>query len=173
MNTVGSSIWIDLMIVLFLIVLNGIFAMTEIALISSKPSKLEVEANRGKRSAHGMTRILVVEDDTDLQFLYSKALTRQGHDVTTARNTGEAIVYLTSDDFDAMILDINMPDAPGTKVLEFKQSDVRLRDLPVLVISANEKYQTETLALGARHFMVKPVSLQDLTAAIKNVLPAE
>lgn len=64
MNTVGSSIWIDLMIVLFLIVLNGIFAMTEIALISSKPSKLEVEANRGKRSAQ--IALKYSKDPTDL-----------------------------------------------------------------------------------------------------------
>jgi len=64
MNTVGSSIWIDLMIVLFLIVLNGIFAMTEIALISSKPSKLEVEANRGKRSAQ--IALNYSKDPTDL-----------------------------------------------------------------------------------------------------------
>jgi DNA-binding response OmpR family regulator len=120
-----------------------------------------------------MARILVVEDDDDLQFLYDKALARQGYEVTSAQNTGEAIIHLATDDFDAIILDINMPDAPGTKVLEFKQGDVRLRNIPVLVVSANEKYRGETLALGARYFLVKPVSLQDLTAAIKDVLNRE
>lgn len=59
-----SSIVIDLLIVLFLIVLNGIFAMTEIALISSKPAKLEVEANRGKRSAK--IALHYSKDPTDL-----------------------------------------------------------------------------------------------------------
>ncbi|MFY9946166.1 MAG: hemolysin family protein [Exiguobacterium chiriqhucha] len=64
MKTVDSSIVIDLLIVLFLIVLNGIFAMTEIALISSKPAKLEVEANRGKRSAE--IALKYSKDPTDL-----------------------------------------------------------------------------------------------------------
>ena len=64
MKKVDSSIVIDLLIVLFLIVLNGIFAMTEIALISSKPAKLEVEANRGKRSAK--IALHYSKDPTDL-----------------------------------------------------------------------------------------------------------
>jgi len=64
MNTLDSSILLDLLIVLFLIVLNGIFAMTEIALISSKPAKLEVEAGRGKRSAK--IALHYAKDPTDL-----------------------------------------------------------------------------------------------------------
>ena len=118
-----------------------------------------------------MARILVVEDDDDLRFLYEKALPHLGHEISTAMNTKEAIIYLTTDDFDAIILDINMPDAPGTKVLEFKKDDVRLRNVPVLVVSANEKYRTQAEELGAKYFLVKPVPLQDLIDAIKDVLP--
>ena len=117
-----------------------------------------------------MARILVVEDDNDLQFIYDKALARLGYEITQAKNTSEAIIYLTTDDFDAIILDINMPDAPGTKVLEFMQGDVRLRNVPVLVVSANEKYRSQVQTLGAKFFLVKPVSLHDLTDAIKDVL---
>jgi adenylate cyclase len=117
-----------------------------------------------------MVRILVIEDDDDLRFLYDKALARLGYEITTATNTKEAIIYLTTDDFGAIILDINMPDAPGTKVLEFKKSDVRLRNIPVLVVSANEKYFTHAEDLGADYFLVKPVPLQDLIDAIKDVL---
>ncbi len=120
-----------------------------------------------------MARILVVEDDNDLQFLYDKALARQGYEITQAKNTSEAIIYLTTDDFDAIILDMNMPDAPGTKVLEFKKGDVRLRNIPVLVVSANENYRTQAKDFGAEYFMVKPVSLYDLTDAIKDVLKRE
>jgi CheY-like chemotaxis protein len=117
-----------------------------------------------------MSRILVVEDDPDLQFLYDKVLVRQGYEVVAARTTAEAIIYLTHDDFDVVILDINMPDAPGTRVIEFSRGDVRLRNIPILVVSANEQYRAQTQALGARHFLVKPVSLNDLVNIIKNVL---
>jgi CheY-like chemotaxis protein len=120
-----------------------------------------------------MARILVVEDDDDLRFLYDKALARLGFEITAVMNTGEAIIHLTTDDFDAIILDINMPDAPGTKVLEFRKSDVRLRNVPVLVVSANEKYRTEAEEFGAEYFLVKPVALQDLTDAIMDVLKQE
>jgi DNA-binding response OmpR family regulator len=118
-----------------------------------------------------MVRILVVEDDADLQFLYDKALAYLGYEVVAARNATQAFLHLTNEDFDAVILDINMPDAPGTKVLEFTRGDVRLRNLPILVVSANENYRAQVQASGARYFLVKPVSLQDLTAAIKDVLP--
>jgi CheY-like chemotaxis protein len=120
-----------------------------------------------------MARILVVEDDDDLQFLYDKMLVHQGYEVVAARNTTQAFLYLTNEDFDAIILDINMPDAPGTKVLEFTHEDVRLRRIPILVVSANEKYRAQAQASGARYFLVKPVSLQDLSAAIKDVLNRE
>ncbi len=120
-----------------------------------------------------MARILVVEDDNDLQFIYDKALARLGYEITQAKNTSEAIIYLTTDDFDAIILDMNMPGAPGTRVLEIKKGDVRLRNIPVLVVSANEKYRTEAKDFGAEYFLVKPVSLQDLTDAIKDVLKRE
>lgn len=117
-----------------------------------------------------MARILVVEDDADLQFLYDKVLAHQGYEVVAAHNATQAFLHLTNEDFDAVILDINMPDAPGTKVLEFVHEDVRLRDIPILVVSANEKYRTFAQEAGARYFMVKPVALQDLAAAIKDVL---
>jgi CheY-like chemotaxis protein len=117
-----------------------------------------------------MARILVVEDDNDLQFIYDKALARLGYEITQAKNASEAIIYLTTDDFDAIILDMNMPDAPGTKILEIMKGDVRLCHIPVLVVSANEKFRTQAQEFGAEYFMVKPVPLQDLTDAIQNVL---
>lgn len=64
MKALDSPWLIDLSIVILLILLNGIFAMTELALISSNPSKLEYEAQRGKRSAKLVLRYVM--DPTDL-----------------------------------------------------------------------------------------------------------
>lgn len=64
MRVMDSSWLIDFSIVLLLILFNGIFAMTELALISSNPSKLQYEANRGKRSAKLALHYL--KDPTDL-----------------------------------------------------------------------------------------------------------
>ncbi len=119
-----------------------------------------------------MTRILVVEDDGDLQFLYGTMLTRQGYEVVGAKNTSDAILYLTNDDFDLVILDMNMPDLPGIKVLEFARDDVRLRSVPVVVISANDHWEKTVAELGVQHFMVKPVTMTELVKMIERALEA-
>ncbi len=117
-----------------------------------------------------MPHILIVEDDEDLQFLYDAALTRYGYTITSAKNTGDAIAYLNNDEFDLIILDINMPDMPGIRVLELKQQDARLHDVPIVVVSAIDQYREQALALGVDYYLIKPLPLQDLLAVISSVL---
>lgn len=117
-----------------------------------------------------MPDILIVEDDDDLQFLYEAALTRYGHTVTAAHTAAEAIVYLTNDEFDLIILDINLPDTPGIRIVEFRQEDVRLHDVPIVVVSAIDQYREQALALGVDYFLVKPLPLQDLLNVINTIL---
>jgi len=117
-----------------------------------------------------MSRILVVEDDPDLRFLYAAVLCRQGHEVVGVANTSEAMLRLTNEDFDAIILDMNMPDIPGLKVVEFVHDDVRLRKVPIIIVSANEHWRAKTVALGVRHFLVKPVPMHELLRVVKDAL---
>jgi DNA-binding response OmpR family regulator len=90
-----------------------------------------------------MPRILTVEDDTDLLFIYELTFSRQGYEVVSVDDMSKAIVYLTQDDFDLIILDINMPDMPGTKLIEFIQGDARLQHIPIIVVSAGERWKNE------------------------------
>lgn len=117
-----------------------------------------------------MPRVLVVEDDDDLRFLYQTALIREGHQVVGAPNAVEALLRLTTQDFDAVLLDLQLPDMPGGRVLEFAHDDVRLRDVPIVVISANDRLREKMLALGARAFLVKPVSIAQLRALVAELL---
>lgn len=117
-----------------------------------------------------MARLLVVEDDDDLRFLYQTTLTREGHEVIGAANAVEAMLRLTTQDFDAVLLDLQLPDIPGKRVLEFARDDVRLRDVPIAVISANDRMRDEILALGARAFLVKPVPIAQLRALVAGLL---
>ncbi len=120
-----------------------------------------------------MSAILVVEDDDDLRFLYEQALARSPHQVTSARRASEGMLHLTNEDFDLLILDLNLPDLPGLRVLEFMQSDVRLRALPVIVISANDRWRPEAEALGVFHFVVKPVSIQHFLDLVDEALTGQ
>ncbi len=117
-----------------------------------------------------MSTILVVEDDKDLQFLYGSALKHQGYEVVSAESITDAIIRLTNEDFDAIILDMNMPDAPGLRVVEFARGDVRLKNIPIIIVSAIENGRAQALAQGVRYYLVKPVPLQTLIQIVADVL---
>lgn len=113
-----------------------------------------------------MAIVLVVEDDADLRYLYDAALTHCGHTVMTAPETIPALLQLTNRAIDVIVLDIVLPDLPGTRLLEFMRGDPRLRTIPVIAVSANESSRERALALGAACFITKPVRLKALAAMI-------
>ena len=125
-------------------------------------------AGTGDRAT--VSRILVIEDDNDLRFLYETAFARLGHEVIAAGNTVEAILHLTNKDVDAIILDLQMPDMPGLRVIEFAHDDVRLRHVPIIVVSADERWRATAAALGVHTYLVKPVSMAQIAAQVDAVL---
>ncbi|HML24662.1 MAG TPA: response regulator [Aggregatilinea sp.] len=120
-----------------------------------------------------MPKILVVEDDGDLSYLYGTVLTRHGYSVESARRGADALLHLTNEPFDLIILDIGMPDMSGLRVLEFVREDARLKQIPVVVASANEQNERLARTRGAQHFLVKPVKLQKLVALVEHLLGPE
>lgn len=118
-----------------------------------------------------MPKILAVEDDRDLQYLYELMLSKNGFEVEVAANVVQGLLRLTNDVYDLIILDLNMPDLPGTKIIEFIRDDARLKHIPVIVISANDTGRKFAMALGARAFLVKPVKMQELLAIVHDQLP--
>jgi DNA-binding response OmpR family regulator len=117
-----------------------------------------------------MPKILVVEDDNDLRFLYDTILSRQGHEVVSAVTTSDGIQKLTSNLVDLVILDINMPDLPGFKLIEYSHNDVRLKHVPIVVVSANERFRDTVHSLGVPNFLVKPVPMRQLISIVDMVL---
>ncbi len=117
-----------------------------------------------------MARILVVEDDKDLLFLYQAQLGRQGHQITVCERTAEALVYLAHDDFEIIILDMNMPDETGLVVIEFVNANPRLHHIEIIVISAGGQYRAACAERGVDQYLVKPVPMRQLFALIDEVL---
>jgi len=113
-----------------------------------------------------MAIVLVVEDDPDLRFLYAAALKRHGHGVVAAPETIPALLALTSRAIDVIVLDLSLPDLPGTRLLEFMRGDPRLRTIPVVVLSGSNTSSEQALALGAACFVAKPVRMHELVALI-------
>jgi two-component system response regulator PilR (NtrC family) len=117
-----------------------------------------------------MGRILVVEDDPDLRFLYQMALGQKGYEVIDAENAKLAMVELENSSFDLVILDLNMPDQPGTAVIDY-MVEYNLHDpARVIVITANDHWIDEVLKRNIHHILVKPISINEIAQNVAQII---
>jgi DNA-binding NtrC family response regulator len=110
--------------------------------------------------------VLVVDDDAALCRLVSDGLGCEGFEVQSVGSPGEALALLGSSDFDAILVDINMPQMNGLD-LSRKILDQR-PDLPIIVITAFGSMETAISAIraGAYDFVTKPFELEQLAVAV-------
>ena len=101
--------------------------------------------------------ILVVDDHKTNRLKLSMGLKRQGHTVALAENGRRALEMLRAEPFDLVLLDIIMPEMDGYQVLEQMKADLRLRDIPVIVISAQDELESmiKGIELGAEDYLPK------------------
>ncbi len=103
--------------------------------------------------------ILVVDDNEDNRFTLSMRLEASGYsNIVSAGNGLEALDKMRSDRIDLVLLDIMMPELDGYGVLQAMRSDVELRSIPVLVISAVDEITSvvRCIELGATDYLTKP-----------------
>lgn len=119
--------------------------------------------------------VLLVDDDRQTRLKLTRILEAQGHTVQAVEGGREALETLAIGSFDLILLDILMPRVDGFEVLQSLKADARLRDLPVIVISALEDAQSEEKCrqLGARAYLNKPVDADLLNASIVECLGQE
>ena len=103
-------------------------------------------------------KILVVEDNAANRELLARRLTSEGHTVVTAEDGRVGLRELAAQDFDLVLLDIVMPQVNGLQVLERLKADERLRDIPVIMISALDEVASAVrcIAIGAEDYLSKP-----------------
>ena len=117
---------------------------------------------RATMEVNAMFRILVVEDDGELQQLFCRVLTRSGFHATGAFDGVEALELLEHQYFDLMISDIMMPRMDGYELVRtLREADNRM---PVLMITAREGFQDLQYGFlsGADDYMVKPVNVNEM-----------
>lgn len=112
-------------------------------------------------------RILLAEDERDLNSIITKKLTNDGYSVDSVYDGQEAIDILSYTDYDAIILDIMMPKKDGYEVLKFLRSCNKTT--PVLFLTARDSVMDKVKGLdsGANDYMIKPFSFQELLARIR------
>ena len=102
--------------------------------------------------------ILVVDDNEGNRDMLARRLARQGYEVRTAAGGTVALDALASEPVDLVLLDVMMPDLDGYRVLERMKADPKLRDIPVLMISALDELDSvvRCIQLGAEDYLSKP-----------------
>jgi two-component system response regulator VicR len=116
--------------------------------------------------------ILVVEDDPSLGEVIVTALRDEGMDARLAHDGDEAMRMVDSLTPSAMVLDLMMPKRDGFSVLRELRSDGRIREMPVVVVTAmfglsERNYATE---LGAADYVTKPFELDDLIDRVRALI---
>lgn len=116
-----------------------------------------------------MQKILIVEDDLDIQELLQNFLQEAGYEVTVASDGVEAISFFTGGQFDLILLDIMLPKIDGFSVCELirKQSQI-----PIIMLTAlgGEQEQIKGLDLQIDDYIIKPFSMPVLIRKIAAVL---
>lgn len=118
-------------------------------------------------TARPSAQVLVVDDELPIREVLSEILEEEACTVATAPHGAAALDYLTHTSTlpKVILLDVRMPVMDGITFLNRKQTEPRLKDIPVVLLSAHLRHQPEVLTLPVAAFLPKPVDY-DLIAAI-------
>ena len=112
-------------------------------------------------------KILIVDDEKDFLDIMAERLGARGMEVSTATSAENAIKMVLKESYDAVIMDLMMPEMDGFKALKlFKETRP---DLPIILLTANvpEEKRIEAIKLGAMDFLEKPAEIQKLMEKIE------
>ena len=115
------------------------------------------------------TRVLVVDDEAQIQRFLKPALTASGYEVLAAETGHEALRLAATQAPDIVVLDLGLPDMDGKDVLhEIRQ----FSNVPVIILSARDREAEKIAALdlGADDYVEKPFSIGELMARLRTAL---
>jgi DNA-binding response OmpR family regulator len=117
-----------------------------------------------------MFKIIVIDDDINLNFLIAKVLTKNGYQVFQCYNANSAYDVLDKNYIDLIITDIMMPCIDGYKFTESLRSEKI--DIPILMITAKEEFKDKVMGFnaGADDYLVKPINLEELLLRVGAIL---
>ena len=117
-------------------------------------------------------RILVVDDDENILNLEKTILEQKGFDVTGAAGGAQALKLLADQTFDLILLDVMMPEVDGFTVCRKIKEDSRLKDIPVIFLTAKGGGEAlaEGFESGAVMYINKPFTANKLLTIVNTML---
>jgi two-component system OmpR family response regulator len=115
-------------------------------------------------------RILIVEDDETLGTAMTQSLVHAGYAADLTAKIADALHILSVENFDALVLDLGLPDGDGYDVVRYLRKHGKA--LPVLILTARDAVEdrVQGLDLGADDYVVKPVALSELQARLRALI---
>jgi len=117
-----------------------------------------------------MAKILIVDDEEHIRFLYSEELTEAGYEVVTADSGYKLIERIAKEKPDLVVLDIKMVDYNGLDLLQ----DIRNKfyNLPVILCTAYDTFKEDMKSIAADFYVIKSFDLTELKNKIAMALEA-
>lgn len=116
-------------------------------------------------------RLLIVDDEENIRFLFKEELEEEGYEVDVASNGFDALEKIKNAVFDLVILDIKMPGMNGIQALnEIKNMN---KDLPVILCSAYGEFKQDFSSWASDGYVVKSADTKELKQTIKDILGIE
>jgi len=119
-----------------------------------------------------MAKILIAEDEPDIRELVAFTLRFAGHEVVAGANGEEAVQLASQEMPDLILMDVRMPRMTGYDACRVMKADPRIKDIPVVFLSAKgQDTEIQTgLEAGAEEYLLKPFAPDQLTERVNAIL---
>lgn len=116
--------------------------------------------------------ILIIENEADIQKLFSRVLELEGYRVLKTDDGESGMVMIRENPVSLVLLDLRLPGRDGWSVLHEIRHDAELTKIPVVVITAvaETSQRKRTLRMGANKYLTKPVSAHSLAKTVASIL---
>ncbi len=121
-----------------------------------------------------MAKLLIIEDDGDLQQMLSLAFNHEGYEVHYAFNGKEGYEKILSVQPDVVLLDLMMPVLNGVEVIKLVTTNTLTKDIPIIVMTAHgdkaDMLETSIKAQGVREYVRKPFEVASVKSLVRRML---
>ncbi len=115
---------------------------------------------------------LIIEDDRDIVALFRHVMDLAGYRTEIILHGKVAVDHLAQSTPDIVLLDLNLPGMSGSEILTFMHADERLKNVPVVVITAHA-HLVESLPVQPELTLIKPVNIEQMSTLIQRICPTE